>query len=81
MQIHVHNLLEMLSPFGNKSEKKILKCLLIHFYSECSILTLVLLNLDMSCLCKQCRSRSELKIRSGLGILIYSAGQGLNKQS
>ena len=69
---------------------------------------LVLLNPDISCLCKQCRSRSVgfwrsqlnwictvchevcefistilikwsdwLKIGSGLGILIYSAGQGL----
>ena len=34
-------------------------------------LTLVLLNPDISSLCKQCRS----------GILIYSAGQGLNKNS
>ena len=73
-----------------------------------SMLTLFLLNLHMSCLCKQCRSRSVgfwrsqliwictvchqvckfiatiqtkwsdwLKIRSGCGILIYSAGQGL----
>ena len=72
------------------------------------ILTLVLLNPDIPCLCKQCRSRSVgfwrsqliwiytvchsvcefiatiqikssdwLKIRSGRGILIYSAGQGL----
>ena len=72
------------------------------------ILTLVMLNPDIACLCKQCRSRSVgfwrsqliwictvchqvcefiatirikqsdwLKIRSGHGILIYSAGQGL----
>ena len=74
------------------------------------ILTLVLLNPDIPCLCKQCRSksvgfwRSQLfwictvvmkylnlyeqlwssnligwKIRSRLGILIYSAGQGLSR--
>ena len=72
------------------------------------ILTLVLLNPDIPCLCKQCWSRSVgfwrsqliwictvchqvcefiatikikksdwLKMRSGHGILIYSAGQGL----
>ena len=72
------------------------------------ILTLVMLNPDISCLCKQCRSRSVgfwrsqliwictvchnvcesiatiqikqsdwLKLRSGCGTLIYSAGQGL----
>ena len=55
-------------------------------------LTLVLLNPDIPCLCKQCKSRSVgfwiysnnpdqiiwlLKIRKGRGILIYSAGQGL----
>ena len=73
-----------------------------------SSLTLVMLNPDIPCLCKQCRSRSVgfwrsqliwictvchkvcefiakiwikwfdwLKIRSGCGKLIYSAGQGL----
>ena len=72
-------------------------------------LTLVLLNPDIPCLCKQCRPRSVgfwrsqlilictvchvvcefittiqikksdwLKIRSGCGILIYSAGQGIS---
>ena len=71
------------------------------------LLTLVLLNPDKPCLCKQCRSRSVgfwkptdldlhclslsiwicinnclkqsdwLTVRSGCGILIYSAGQGL----
>ena len=72
--------------------------------------TLVLLNPDIPCLCKQCRSRSVgfwrsqliwictvchqvcefistigiklsnwLKIRSGRGSLIYSAGQGLRE--
>ena len=29
------------------------------FYPDCQTLTLVLLNLDTSCFCKQCRSRSE----------------------
>ena len=77
------------------------------FEFQLSNLTLVLLNPDIPCLCKQCRSRSVgfwrsqliwictvchwecrfiatirikksdwLKIRSGCGILIYSAGQG-----
>ena len=77
--------------------------------SSATILTLVLLNPDVPCFCKQCRSRSVgfwrrqmiwictvchqvcefvskiwikksdwLKIRNGCGILIYSAGQGLN---
>ena len=74
-------------------------------------LTLVLLNPDIPCLCKQCSSRSVgfwrsqliwictvchlvcefiatirikvsdwLKIKSGRGILIYSAGQGLTNR-
>ena len=87
----------------------ILKFLTLYsILSGLSILTLVLLNPDIPCLCKQCRSRSVgfwrsqliwictvchlvcvfiatiqikksdwLKIRSGRGILIYSAGQGL----
>ena len=85
----------------------------LHFQSKIQYfnnLTLVLLNLDMSCLCTQCRSRPagfwrsqlildlhclpfsiwicinnvnqviSLKIRSGHGILIYSAGQGLKSK-
>ena len=80
----------------------------IHSFGLTMLLTLVLLNPDIPCLCKQCRSRSVgfcrsqliwiytvchsvcefiatiqikssdwLIIRSGRGILIYSAGQGL----
>ena len=74
----------------------------IEEYSSTRLLTFVLLNPDIPCLCKQCFWRSQLiwictvchyvcefiatiwikwsdwlKIRSGSGILIYSAGQGL----
>ena len=83
--------------------------IIITFPSSPYDLTLVLLNPDILCICKQCRSRSVgflrsqliwictvchlvyefmstiwikesdwLKIRNGRGILIYSAGQGLN---
>ena len=79
---------------------------------EKTLLILVLLNPDIPCLCKQCRSRSVgfwrsqliwictvchlvcefistiwikesdwLTIRSGCGILILSAGQGLSQSS
>ena len=77
--------------------------LVTYYYTEEPVLILVLLNPDIPCLCKQCRSRSvgfwpasalfvvknlnlyeQLglsnligEIRSGHGILIYSAWQGL----
>ena len=103
------------------NKKKILKWYLLKFlpsmlaslatkmYFSLQGLTLVLLNPDIPCLCKQCWSRSDgfwrsqliwictvchqvcefiatiqiklsdwLKIQSGHGILICSAGQGLN---
>ena len=97
------------SYFLGKIRKIVLNVVCWNFYPACRVLTLVLLNQDIPCFCKQCRSksvgfwRSQLiwictvchsvcefvsttwinwsdwqKIRSGHGILIYSAGQELN---
>ena len=56
-------------------------CLCVEMIKKKKILTLILLNPDIPCLCKQCKSRSSLFEEanwSGFALfLIYSAWQGL----